>query len=326
MTLWNSTDLENFLEPNDRFRLRQQVQSSLIPIQPIPTGVKASFYPLEDIRGILFDLYGTLLISAAGEISCAEDLPDEGPAQSPKPDRTEAAAKRILNTLPPTILSGLPIDFDLFSEISTAVTRQKSIIQKTKPEIEYSEVDIVTLWHDIFARNLEGDLSLSITPFMLARFILEYELQTNPVQLMPGALELLYSLQSRNFIMGIISNAQFYTSIILESLLDITHISQIGFNPSLCFWSYRQGVAKPEKSIFSSAVESLRQYNLLPSQILYLGNDMLNDIWGASRAGFATALFVGDQRSLRLQKNIPEVSTVHPNLFITELRQIKAFL
>jgi len=34
------------------------------------------------------------------------------------------------------------------------------------------------------------------------------------------------------------------------------------------------------------------------SKTLYVGNDMLNDIWTATEAGCRTVLFAGDQRSL----------------------------
>jgi putative hydrolase of the HAD superfamily len=36
---------------------------------------------------------------------------------------------------------------------------------------------------------------------------------------------------------------------------------------------------------------------------------MLNDIQGAASAGFKTALFAGDRRSLRLRENDPRVQT-----------------
>ena len=56
---------------------------------------------------------------------------------------------------------------------------------------------------------------------------------------------------------------------------------------------------------------------------MFIGNDMLKDIYAAKKAGFKTALFAGDQRSLRLRENKAEVKNVYPDIIITDLRQLK---
>ena len=49
---------------------------------------------------------------------------------------------------------------------------------------------------------------------------------------------------------------------------------------------------------------------------------MLNDIAAAAAVGFCTALFAGDQRSLRLRTNDKRVGNVQPDLVLTELPQL----
>jgi putative hydrolase of the HAD superfamily len=49
---------------------------------------------------------------------------------------------------------------------------------------------------------------------------------------------------------------------------------------------------------------------------------MLNDIFAASRAGFRTALFAGDRRSLRLRDGDSRVAGVSPDRVIRELKDV----
>ena len=63
-----------------------------------------------------------------------------------------------------------------------------------------------------------------------------------------------------------------------------------------------------------------------PTRTLYVGNDMLNDVYAAHEAGFKTVLFAGDRRSLRLRKDRPEVADLSPDRVVTSLDQIQALI
>ena len=84
---------------------------------------------------------------------------------------------------------------------------------------------------------------------------------------------------------------------------------------------YKRG--KPDSFLFTKAAEILeKKYNIKPHEVLYTGNDMLNDIMAADSAGMKTALFAGDKRSLRLREDNPECRMLTPDLVITDLHQI----
>ncbi len=53
---------------------------------------------------------------------------------------------------------------------------------------------------------------------------------------------------------------------------------------------------------------------------------MLNDIYPAKKAGFNTALFAGDTRSLRLRKDVAECKTLSPDIVITDLIQLLDYI
>ena len=82
------------------------------------------------------------------------------------------------------------------------------------------------------------------------------------------------------------------------------------------------GVAKPSPRLFQAAAAACERQGLPPAAVLYVGNDICNDIRPARQAGFQTALFAGDRRSLRLREDNPACRRVRPDLVITELPQL----
>ena len=124
-----------------------------------------------------------------------------------------------------------------------------------------------------------------------------YELSENEVWPMPGSSQVLDKLHRNSLSLGIISNAQFYTPLMLRSFFP-REISF--FQQKHKIWSYVLGIAKPDPALFQVFLENTE--SPAPDKMLYVGNDMLNDITGASLAGMKTALFAGDKRSLRQRK------------------------
>ena len=48
--------------------LKSLVRSLCEPLDPEPTGVQPRLRVLEKVRAVVFDVYGTLLVSASGEV------------------------------------------------------------------------------------------------------------------------------------------------------------------------------------------------------------------------------------------------------------------
>ncbi len=98
---------------------------------------------------------------------------------------------------------------------------------------------------------------------------------------------------------------------------------EAGFDKELSIYSYNYRRGKPDSFLFETAAAVLeKKYNIKPQQVLYTGNDMLNDITASYNAGMKTALFAGDRRSLRLRENFPECRGISPDRIITDLSQI----
>ena len=70
------------------------------------------------------------------------------------------------------------------------------------------------------------------------------------------------------------------------------------------------------------AANDLAERGIGSDEVLYVGNDMLNDMTPASRVGFRTALFAGDARSLRMREGDPRVAGVAPDLVLSSLAEL----
>ena len=128
---------------------------------------------------------------------------------------------------------------------------------------------------------------------------------------MPGLKETLAAIRERGLLLGIVSNAQFYTPLLFEAFLGAPP-DELGFTPDCCVWSYREREGKPSTALYEKLATALEASSIAPDQTLYVGNDVRNDIRPAQRIGFKTALFAGDQRSLRLRQDDPECAAIKP--------------
>ena len=268
----------------------------LHPLIPIPTGMAPDLTNMRRFSAFLFDVYGTLMISGAGEIGFSEN-PRE-PVNG-----LNGLLRRYGIDQPPDRLAGR-----LQGEI------EKAHAASRRQGIDNPEVDIVQVWQQV--------LGFDFTP-EVEDFALEYELMVNPVYPMPGAEDLFLACRDRSVPMGIISNAQFYTVLVLQHIFGPT-LEGWGFDMRLLFFSWQEGHAKPSPVMFKRAKKALADMGIPAGSVLYVGNDMRNDILPARAVGFRTALFAGDRRSLRQRESADCCKGLSPDLMVTDLRQLIA--
>ncbi len=268
------------------------------PLVPIPTGIPRGGSLEKAIQCILFDVYGTLFISASGDTgSIAAD------------EQTVTGFKRLFH------------EYHIEDPVDIVQRRMLRLIQDQharmrKEGIDYPEVRIEDIWIEAAGfRSREK----------AGKFALAYELIINPVFPMPHMEILLETCHEKKLRMGIISNAQFYTPLLFQWFLR-KELDDLGFNHELLIFSYRFGHAKPSQLLFTTARERLEAWGILPGQVLYVGNDILNDIGPAQKTGFHTALFAGDARSLRMRENDPRCTHTTPDLVITDLIQLIEYI
>ncbi len=282
--------------------LLKTIQKLSAPLDPIPTGTTLRLEPLDGIETVLFDIYGTLLISGSGDVGTAAAI-----------DSAEALTQAL-------IVSGYQGDPERAGELGPELLRaQIEHWHDTAREsgTEFPEVEISRVWKKIIERFQSLELlKADDSTERILQLAIEYECRVNPVWPMPAALETIENLRTRGFRLGIVSNAQFYTPLIIEALFGKT-LEALGFEKELCVFSYKELNAKPAVELFQ-ILENRVDF----SKALYVGNDMLNDIWTASEAGCRTVLFAGDERSLRLRETDKWCKKLVPDTVVDHLHQI----
>jgi putative hydrolase of the HAD superfamily len=280
--------------------------SLLRPLLPEPTAVAPDLRPLPGIRAVLFDVYGTLLVSEAGE-----------PVESGRP-RGEVAVCAAFEAC------GLPsCPMDKAAAIDLVLRR---VVSAEKDRLRaagspHPEIDILAVWSRVLDLcRTEGLVPADAPEPDLERLALVHECTANPVWPMPGAAATLVGLRARGHVLGIVSNAQFYTPLILQALFG-ADLKALGFDDGCCAWSYRAGIGKPDPALFRLAARGLhKRHGIAPGEALFVGNHVEKDIAAAATAGFRTCLFAGDRRSLRLEA--PSGIAVRPDAVVAGFDQI----
>ena len=281
----------------------QVIREHASPLDLQPTDEKPKLGRLPNIKAVIFDIYGTMLMSGSGEVGTAATENHHFEAI-----QTTLQAHGVDTT-------HLPTDFGL-----EATIRQHHDLAR-EADIEFPEVDILAVWKDALAGcAAAGQLNLDQLDLDYSQIALEYECRVNPVWPMPNLENCLDALRGEA-ILGVISNAQFFTPLLFPALMMRT-LDDMGFKGNIQFFSYKFRDAKPSLSMFNAAVDELKKEGISAQETLYLGNDMLNDISTAAKCGMKTALFAGDARSLRHRQGDSRVQGCSPDLVLTDLSQL----
>jgi len=285
---------------------RRQTGSVELPADASPRLTK-----LDNIRAVVFDVYGTLFSSGVGDISLATEENRDEAIRAVLEDNgihmTKAARK-------------IRTDKALHELIHKHQSRRKA------KGIEYPEVEIGSVWSDLITELATTGLIETDAEIDIDTLVIDYETRVNPTQPMPGLGEVLTELRERGLVLSIISNAQFYTPLLFDAFLGQS-IDELGFCSDCNVWSYAELEGKPSQRLYQLAAERLgKHHKLRPEQCLYIGNDMRNDIWPAQALGFKTALFAGDRLSLRRRDCHPHCANLVPDAEITLLQQIEEMI
>lgn len=275
------------------------------PLDAEPTSEVPDLPKLGPIKSVVFDIYGTLIISGTGDISLAEN---------------EDRSTQLKAALAQAGINAVAKDTPLADRFHAAIKAAQN--QRRADGIEYPEVEIREVWTDFLtALSAEGPSFEVPTGETLERLAIDYECRVNPVWPMPNLAPCLASLAAQGLTLGIVSNAQFYTKLMFPAFMGVP-LADLGFALDCCVYSYSEREGKPSTALYEKLATRLKARGIKPNETLYVGNDLRNDVWPAQLAGFKTALFAGDKRSLRWRKEDARLESVRPDAIITDLWQI----
>jgi putative hydrolase of the HAD superfamily len=281
-------------------------------LAPLKTGERPKLNSIGTIRAMVFDIYGTLLISSSGDV-----------------DEAEMSARYLKEAF----------SFGGYQIISNQEEKWQELLQSLVSEIKhnlyslrneqtpYPEIDIRKIWQKIISMALEMGLIKMTDKSQPDKAIIAFEIRSNQVSPMPGMLEVINYLAKKQIPLGIVSNAQFYTLHLMNYFLGSDRGEQqvAFFDHDISIFSYHYGKGKPDSFLFEILTKKIAEkYQIAPEETLFLGNDMLKDIAAAKKAGLQTALFAGDKRSLKWRTE--SIRDLKPDLIITDLLQLKKIL
>lgn len=290
------------MQPALHEALVERARRRLAPLSPLPTGMAECLVPLPGVRAVLFDIYGTVLVSASGDVGAGDQADRE------QAFRDAAGASGV------TVSGDAPLEVAPRFEAAVRAHHARA----RAAGVDVPEIEVRDVWRALLAAwRSEGRVG-AWTDEGVDVLAVEFECRTNPVGCMPGFPGVLDLLRDR-LAMGIVSNAQFYTPIVLQALTGRT-VAEIGFDPALCAWSWEQRCAKPSPRLLGVVLARLAGRGIEPRQVVFIGNDTARDIVPACEAGCRTVLFAGDRRSLRVQAG------VRPDAVITDLTRLPEML
>jgi putative hydrolase of the HAD superfamily len=305
------------MDEAERRRLAALIRESAAPLEPLPPPLPpgwaelVSVPPAGTVRAVLFDVYGTLFCSAAGDIGLTAADATAGGA-------LDTLARRYDPRLRGEDLRAF------FRRAVAGIHRARKAWRSCSAETVWPEVRVEEIWADFLREQNHWPPGSSLPPDPAAsgrELALRYELAVNPVYPMPGAAETIAALRDSGAALGIISNAQFFTPLLFEAFFGAPP-EQLGFDPALIVWSFVMGEAKPSPRLFDTAARQLAARGIAPGECVFVGNDMLSDMYGALRAGFQGVLFAGDSRSLRLREGEPLTQGLRPARIIRALGEL----
>lgn len=164
----------------------------------------------------------------------------------------------------------------------------------------YPEFDAVGIWRQIIEEN-RSDYTNRLAPEKLEQlplFLAEMYrgISRRKLKLYPFVSEMLDALRGQ-IPMGLVTDAQ--------SAYARGELHQVGildyFDPIIVSGDY--GYRKPDPRLFQLAIDAL---GAPAENILYVGNDMHRDIYGARQAGMQTLMFDSDQGTKEYDDCMPD--------------------
>jgi putative hydrolase of the HAD superfamily len=218
------------------------------------------------IKGILFDLYGTLI-----DIETDESM-----------DEIYRAIAHYLT------YHGVYLNRREVRERYYRVMKQ----QKEACCEEYPEIDVEAIWNELLMQ--EGIKSSSLRGQQAKVIAHIYRgVSRNRLQLYPDVKRVLNELQG-DYRLALISDAQ--------SCYALPEIRAVGldgyFNPIVISSHY--GFRKPDSRLFQKALDNM---NLKPAEVIWVGNDMFRDIFGANLLGIRN-IFIDSNQGAKSYKDV----------------------
>ncbi len=291
---------------------------------PVPVTATPAVRPLPGLRAVLWDVYGTLLRISEGRFTL---LPREDV-------RLQIALDKTIH------------EFNMWNHMyrkpgppwQSMIGIYRSTIERLQIRAssrgDHTEVNLTDVWialiEKLFEKNyvIDEDQYGDVEEFA-EKVALFFHSCLQGLEARTGAASALADVAGNGLLQGLLADAQPFTLIQLlrEVAADgpLPPIHEI-FRPGTLLLSTSLGVRKPSRSLYSKAVEQLRDEGVQPDQILHVSCRLMTDLVPAKAAGMKTALLVAERSGLELDMDVLKAPETRPDRLLTSLSQISSIL
>lgn len=299
----------------------------LWPAAPATEAPKATPYlaPLSGIKAVTWNVYGTLLTIADGQLLL----------QHPQAIRMQIAMEKTIHEFnmwnAMTRRPGQPWEYFL-PKYNDAVEDAKLTANCAKGD--FPEVNSGQVWAKLLELLSRKDYQYDEERYgdwdeYAEKVAFFFQLCLQGCQAAPHALQVLTDVAAAGFQQGLLAEAQPYTLAQLLQCLErqgkVPPLPKL-FAPGCLVLTFEQGVRKPSGSLYATCRERFAELEIEPGEILYVSSRLADDLAIAKQAGFRTALFAGDKLSLKASAAECKDPALKPDRLLTDLDQIPKIL
>lgn len=137
-----------------------------------------------------------------------------------------------------------------------------------------------------------------------------------PPSVVDGAAEVVAALDARGFALGLISNTGRTPGYALREILQR---AGLGDHFDAMVFSNEHGACKPEQSIFETLRAALE---VDFSEMMFVGDNLYVDVYGAQRCGMKAVHFVPERRGTAVAPPVAHQLEIQPDAAITRLTDL----
>ena len=282
--------------------------------------------PLEDIRVVLWSLYGTLIRISDGRL-----LLDH-----PQQIRMQVALDKTIkefnmwNSM--SRKPGAPWEYMLHQYRTLLEERSMS---GTGRKGDYPEIDAVAVWRKLIGRLQQNEFQYDqgfygdVDDFS-KKVAFYFQSCLQGVEASEHAVQVLTEVSATGRVQGLLADAQSFSVVqMLRALRRQGTLPPLGdlFDPGGLTLSHREGVRKPSRSLYEASLARLQDaHNAQPHQILYVSAQLRDDLAVARQFGMRTALYAVDKTDCAVEQADMQDTELRPDRLITDLTQVSQML
>jgi FMN phosphatase YigB (HAD superfamily) len=275
---------------------------------------------LPQVRAVLWNIYGTLVSIAGGELWF----------EHPKAFIMDIALDKAIQ------------EFKMWGSMSRKPGQPSEYMKQIYTQVlsehrsvpgggeRWPEVSSERLWEAILKKLLQKDYKFDASFFgslneysrKIAYF---FHASLQGTGCYPGAAAALRFVKEQGLQQGLLGEGQCFTIVQLQRGLaaqDPDAKVEDLLTEGLTTLSYEVRARKPSERLFRQALVGLAALGLNPTQVLHVGCRVQQDLVPARRLGMRTALFAGDKASLQATPEQLKEAASRPDVLLTELSQL----